>query len=311
MAAASAYVSRVVAAAVAVAIDHDVEVREPVVIRDLTNVLVHLAPSSIVARAPGLNEVLDVDPSWLRRTIDVTSFLVTRAAPVAPPTEVVPPGPVQRDGIWMTFWRHIPTATERREPGAGGAALRRIHEALSAYNGPLPRFDQLLNVGVLLDRAAERGALARSDLDLLREEHARITSTIAGLDLPLRPLHGDAQLSNVLWSAEGPLWNDFEAACIGPLEWDMAPTIANERLLGVDPRIGRAFYRGYGDHPREWLEPFVELRALMQTVYGAHALLARPDDGNVRVWANKRLEWWRARARRSQPHSAPPSGADI
>lgn len=295
--AANPYVSRVVAAAVAIAADHGLEVGEPVVIRDLTNVLVHLAPAPIVARAPGLNEVFDADASWLRRTVDVTSYLVLRGAPVAPPADVVPPGPLHRDGIWMTFWRHVETATERRDPAAGGAALRRVHAALSGYDGPLPRFDQQIKVELLLDRAAERGVLARRDLDLLRGEYRRIAGTIAGLDLPLRPLHGDAHLPNVLWSAEGPLWNDFEAACVGPLEWDMAPVIANERLLGLDPRVGEAFFRGYGDHPTEWLEPFVELRALLQTVFGAHALAARPNDVTVRGWANKRLDWWRTRAR--------------
>ena len=42
--------------------------------------------------------------------------------------------------------------------------------------------------------------------------------SLEDLDLPLRPVHGDTHLRNVINTARGPLWGDWEDAFRGPLE---------------------------------------------------------------------------------------------
>ena len=54
------------------------------------------------------------------------------------------------------------------------------------------------------------------------EAVALATSAVAGLDVPLQPVHGDAWLGNVLRTPGGPVWTDFELLCLGPRELDLA-----------------------------------------------------------------------------------------
>ena len=46
---------------------------------------------------------------------------------------------------------------------------------------------------------------------------------LSELRSPVQPLHGDAHLGNVLG---GPLWNDWEDTCLGPVGWDAACLLA-------------------------------------------------------------------------------------
>lgn len=70
-----------------------------------------------------------------------------------------------------------------------------------------------------------RDALPPSnDVELLREVTAR-RPDVAG-----QPLHGDAHLFYVLGTPRGPLWHDFETACHGPREYDLAALAENASL---------------------------------------------------------------------------------
>jgi aminoglycoside phosphotransferase (APT) family kinase protein len=62
------------------------------------------------------------------------------------------------------------------------------------------------------------GDTAHKLLERIEELHA----TLGTLRSPIRPLHGDAHLNNVINTAAGPLWNDWEDTCLGPLGWDAA-----------------------------------------------------------------------------------------
>jgi hypothetical protein len=201
---------RALAAALAVARAHGLPTDSPVIVRDLTNVLVHLAPAPIVARVPVTLARLR-GPEWFEEEMRLARFLADQGAPIVPPAEDVTPGPHRRDGFQISFWRWIDHDPERLDAGAAGRSLRDLHVALSHYPGALPTCDRLAEV---------RRLLSTFGLTAELEELRAFADRLEPLDG--RPLHGDAHLGNVLWSRQGPLWNDLENACRGPAEYDLA-----------------------------------------------------------------------------------------
>src|SRR5438552_531733 len=65
--------------------------------------------------------------------------------------------------------------------------------------------------------------LAARDKEFLISEHDRfrglLTTTAAFMPTAI---HGDPHLGNVLMTSNGPRWTDWESACVGPVEWDLA-----------------------------------------------------------------------------------------
>src|SRR5262245_47996208 len=103
-----AMTDRAVAAAQAVAREHGVACDEAVPIAAGSNVLVHLKPSPVVARVMTGTALLHADPErWLAREVAVGVFLRERTDVVVPPTDLMPPGPHERDGLWMTMWAFV------------------------------------------------------------------------------------------------------------------------------------------------------------------------------------------------------------
>lgn len=205
---------------------HGLPVDRPVVLRDLTNVLVHLAPAPVVVRVPVTLARLR-PPEWFAEEMRLAQFLAAEGAPVAPPSDEVDPGPHDQDGFAITFWRWIDHDPARADPVAAGRSLRELHSVLERYPGELPACDRLDEV---------RSLLAKLGLDELLELAERLEP------LDGRPLHGDAHLSNVLWSPAGPLWSDLENACRGPVEYDLACL----RYRGLPQ--AEAAIAAYGDH---------------------------------------------------------------
>lgn len=225
-------VSRAVEAASAIAAAQGLRVIDAVPVGTGSNVIVHLRPAPVVARVMTGTVVLHRDPrAWLKRELDVGRFLAGRA-PVVAPTEEADPGPYERDGLWLSLWEHVDVRATPLAAAAVGRALRDLHDALAQYPGALPpRSAVLEEIDWLLralgqdgsDLAAERDRLA----DFINDQR----------DAPdQRPLHGDASFSNLLATADGPRWNDFEDVCVGPVEWDVAGVVADAR-----ERHGSAF----------------------------------------------------------------------
>lgn len=241
-----------VAAAVAVARDHGVPVNDPRIVRDLTNVLVHFAPAPVIARVP-LTLARLRSRAWFARELELASFLADQGAPVAPPAEEVEPGPHERDGFLVSFWRHVSHDPARFDPEAAGRSLRDLHLALSRYDGDLPSFDRLDEVADLLGSLPPSGLASEEDLGNL----SRVCELLGEAPIPTgRPLHGDSHFGNVLWAAEGPLWGDLENVCNGPVEYDLA-CLAWRCAPGTTEALA-----AYGGHDAELLtrlEPFLAL----------------------------------------------------
>jgi hypothetical protein len=230
-----------VAASVAVAGALGLPTTNPVIVAEGYSVRVRLDPAPVLTRVVTVGRVLRGDPApWMEREVSVAQYLAASGAPVAPPWRE--PGPHEARGLAVSLWEWLEPAPEPVTPTVYGHLLKDLHDALASYDAQLP-----VLVGPLTDVAA---ALEASDDRVLHESAARLVPL--AMQWPRRPLHGDAHTGNVLYTASGPRWIDFEDVCVGPLEWDLA-----SRTLTAD------FTNAYpGDLDSERLEDCRDLRNL-------------------------------------------------
>jgi hypothetical protein len=243
-----------IAAALAVARRQGLPCDDPVVLRDAWHVLVHLRPAPVVARVSSpIPYPVGPDPEGIVRELAIASYCARAGCAVVPPADEVEAVPYYEGGHVLTFWRYVEPYDDP-DARAAGRALREIHETLTGYDGRLPAFGHPEETAAMLD------ALPPSaDVELLREVAVRRP------DVDGQPLHGDAQLFNCLGSPSGPLWLDFETACHGPREYDLA-------AFGPGPALD-----AYGAHDAELVEVMFQLYIAWVTASMMIALPRRPD----------------------------------
>jgi hypothetical protein len=261
-------------AAVAVAAEHGLESDDPIVMRDAWHVLVHLRPLPLVARVSSGRRYPEGPPEEdVIRELAVAAHAARAGAPVVPPSDLLDPGPHRHGGHVVAFWRYA-GAPREVEPVAAGQALRSIHEALADYGGELPSLhtDDLIGITDRLEPS--------EDVELLRELGTRQPLGAA------QALHGDAHLSNCL---PGPLWHDFETACRGLREFDLAALALSARVREDD--ASRIALEAYGDHDAGLLEQCIPVYAAWIYASFMVSLPRRPELGPVLA---ERLAWLRA-----------------
>jgi hypothetical protein len=262
-----------VSAAVEVAAEHGLRSDDPVVLRDAWHVLVHLRPLPLVARVSnGRPYPEGPHEDDVVRELAVGSHAARAGAPVVRPSELLDPGPHRRGGHIVAFWEYIEPKREV-EPVAAGEGLRAIHEALADYGGELPFLHTDDTARIIDDLEPSE------DVELLRRLGLRRP---AG---PAQALHGDAHLANCL---PGPLWHDFETACRGPRELDLAALALSARVRDDD--ASRISLEAYGDHDADLLEQCLPVYASWIYASFMIALPRRPELGPLLA---ERLSWLR------------------
>jgi Ser/Thr protein kinase RdoA (MazF antagonist) len=245
-------------AAVSAAAALGVACAEPVVLADGANVIVHLAPSPIVAKVPASTTAVrpGID-AWLKRELDLALFLAEAGAPVMTPSGEVPAKVHHGDGHAMSFWTYLrPSDAGPPDEAAIGSMLRELHAVLRTYPTPLPGLAPLADIPAFLARPQTR--LSAADAAVLAETFSRLTGDLAAgaATFPAQALHGDAGAGNLMAAGGQWVWHDFEDACSGPVAWDLAATTAS-------PRFDRArILAAYGD-PADRADP-AQLRACEQ-----------------------------------------------
>jgi hypothetical protein len=247
-----------------VAREHGVACEDAVVLAGGSNVIVHLRPAPVVARVmTGTAGLHDNPAEWLTREVAVGTFLAERTDRAVAPTDLLPPGPHEREGLWMTLWRFVAHDERAEPPGPAelGHALRELHTALAGFPGDLPPLSGIRDwLARLLDDLRPSAALTGADIARLDRRLEELTPTVFETALPTQALHGDASFSNLLRTDRGLVWNDFEDVCVGPVAWDVAG-------LAAHTSHPQAFLDAYGDVGD--LAPFLEAHALYGVIWHA------------------------------------------
>jgi Ser/Thr protein kinase RdoA (MazF antagonist) len=194
---------------------------EPQLVAISEHVVLHLSPAPVVARVrrAGSGEAA------MRRELDVIRHLSARGAPVLAPLASADAGPHAEDGFIMTLWPFVPhkpaDGENERHQVMAADALRLVHRAFIDYPGDLPTFEEKIESCHALLRSAAP-ALSAEDRRYLLDIHDEIVAGLRDSSLERVPIHGDAGFHNLFLTGTGPLWTDFEAACVGPASWDFA-----------------------------------------------------------------------------------------
>jgi len=216
--------SKATEAASAVARSLGIDCSRLAILTDSNNTIVHLAPAPIIAKV-ATTTIRPGAPELLERELSIGLHLTSREAPIAPPASSVAPGPHRYGLTVLTLWEireHVPDRVV--EPAQLAAVLRELHAALADYSGDLPTFvGQLEQAGTVLSDPSRTPTLPPNDRVLLRTLQRRMLDSLQAIDAPVQPLHSDPHVDgNVLSTTAGPVFVEFEAACIGPKEWDLS-----------------------------------------------------------------------------------------
>lgn len=281
-----------VRAATEVAAEHGLVCTEPVVLSDGSNVVVHLAPTPVVARVATVTGLVRPDvATTMAKDLALAGYLAGRGAPVVAPSGELPTGPHLRDGHPVTFWTYV--AHDRNHTFLApeiGPLLADLHTVLRDYPGEMPGVPPLdvpLITGYLRAAGLAGGPVTEDDLAGMLAAAERIEVEVTTIGDEHQPLHGDAHPGNLMFTDRGPMWTDFEDAWRGPVGWDLACLAMTGRLDGW------AAVAGYPDAPDESaLVPYLAGRRLQGLVWSLMFLRQFPNDDR-RQQAADRLRAWR------------------
>src|SRR4051794_14865515 len=285
------------AAAQAVAREHGVACDEAVWIAAGSNVLVHLKPAPVVARVMTGTAVLHDDAEqWLAREVAVGALLAERTDLAVAPGDILPPGPHEQDGLWVTLWKFVPHDEHAPPPEARelGRSLRGLHAVLADFTGDLAPLSEIRDwLERLLAQLRPAPALTQRDIDGLRFELDALTPAVFESSLSAQALHGDASMGNLLRTDRGLVWNDLEDVCAGPVAWDVAGLVTSARARGHSARFVDELLAAYGEPGVDGLETFLAAHALYDVVWQAFDARRRPQAmkrsaASLALWRDRR-----------------------
>ncbi len=223
-----------------------------------------VSPLRIVARVQSSEPIAAARKTAIRE-VAVARHLAGKSAPALAPLGDLA-GPHVIAPCVVTLWPYVEhgRAAEDGDAAVAGTTLGSVHSALLDYSGNLPAYTGSLDHcwSVLVDDEACSG-LGREDRELLKAQYRRLRSEADGTASHWIPLHGDPHLGNLLFGENGPLWLDFEDACLGPREYDIACLPA-------------ATWPQFGDANQALTRNYADLRSICIAVW-CWADLARSD----------------------------------
>jgi hypothetical protein len=255
-------------AAVALGAAHGIASDDPRVLKDGSNLLVHLRPAPVVVRVATFTGRIRRDPMpYLEREVRLVTALVDAGAAVAPPSPLLPAGPHVLDGWAMTAWAYVDhVAGATPDAATAYAALDALHDALRQIDADgidigLPLLGPALaDLDLALAFAVEHDLLSAADAADRRVRRDGLADALLAAAVDRQPLHGDAFPQNSLVTANGVVWIDFEDCCLGPAAWDHAVLLRRV----PDPALERILRRRDGDRA---IDVAIALREIQADVW--------------------------------------------
>lgn len=178
----------------------------------------------------------------LAAELAVARHAQAHGGPVARPDARVEPQPNRLETVAFSLWERMTILGPVPDSDVCDA-YSALRACLDSFAGTLPDFRAGIIRATLL--VHQRTALVPGDALLVQRVLADGLSSLSSFTWASVALHGDPHPGNVVWTADGPQWLDFEAACSGPVEWDLSA------LHGCSSGIS---------HNRELLAALVQLR---------------------------------------------------
>jgi hypothetical protein len=229
----SGLVTAATAAATTLARHHGVPVADAVVVHNSNAVGLRLVPGDVFARTALVGK--EVAAFEVR----IARGLAAAHAPVASLDPRFEPRVYELDGFAITFWTYVRPKAQPVAASEYATALEQLHSAMRGIDAGEPHFSRRIDEAEqLLLRRDETPGLDENDravlLDALRAAHRAVRSYGAAEQL----LHGEPHPGNLLATADGPVFIDFETCCRGPVEFDVAH--APTEVAMHYPRINHA-----------------------------------------------------------------------
>jgi hypothetical protein len=224
-------------AAVGVAEQLGLNLDGPLLVQETNNTVVWLRPHPIIAKV-GTHAY---STESLIREHDVASALAVVGPPIAQPFPGTVPVRHLETGFIVTLWNRLDHDPNAEADGPSvGRSLGKIHDALEDCDVELPSFRSGLERArrALFDDQSVASA-DPDDREFLRGAFTDLLSKVDNRTFAVQTLHGEPHSGNYLVTPMGVRWIDFEGACRGPLEWDLAflPSDGVAVFEEVDPDL--------------------------------------------------------------------------
>jgi len=225
--------SEAVAAALDVASSLGLDAQTALVLRESNRLAIRLLPCDVLARvAPAAQNVAQLE-------LALASDLAALGAPVATLDSRAGTTVFARGEHVVTLWTYYETATVEIPSAEYAKTLIQLHRAMGKLNASAPHFtDRVESALQIATNRIRSPDLADDERELLVDVLSNSSRSISGTGQE-QLLHGEPHPGNILSTPAGPLFIDFETACYGPVEFDVAHTpdeVASE-YPGLDARI--------------------------------------------------------------------------
>lgn len=278
-------------AAIEVATAQGLQFDRAIVLQDVSNAILRLEPTNVVARVATTTGTLRPGDRWFVREVAIARYLTAAGAPIVPVSDEIDPGPYSHLGLVMSFWHYVQVLAGPGDAYQAGERLRHCHTVLKGFDEKLPVLGLITEAQTVLNQWITEAKFESQDAEILLQIGQRAYDRLH--QLPHQAIHGDPHLGNVLLTEMGVLWTDWEDAFLGPIEWDLASMIAASRVFGTDcDRVNLAL-KGYGtDFDPVALEYCIEARTFVALIW-AMILQEHHPQTDRRDRIERRLAWLR------------------
>lgn len=221
-------------------------------------------PDRIIVRIARDGETLDS----AQLQVDVARWLEAEKYPATRALDM--DQPLIGAGHVTTFWASAAEDEAYAPLDQVGELIRQLHALKTPATPSLPTkqpFEELADrMSVLPDLDADDANFIRSKVAKLVESYESLTFA-----LPPGPVHGDANIGNVILDREGhPLLIDLDNFSIGPREWDLVQTAL--------------FYERFGWHTGDEYRSFVDAYGFDIMTWDGYPVLADYREIAMTLW---------------------------